>query len=83
LRPPITKGLIRSLMLQGGEDIVEATTTRYGEVLPAQEIEVANAILDGKFFRAVSEEGLLLIKVPAFRRPISVVTLLLTPLFDD
>ena len=70
-------------MLQGGEDIVEATTTRYGEVLPVEEIEAANAILDGKFFRALSEDGLLLIKVPAFRRPISVVTLLLTPLFDD
>src|SRR5579859_4454636 len=83
LRPPITKGLIRSLMLQGGEDIIEATTTRYGEVLPMEEIEVANAILDGKFFRATTEEGLLLIKVPAYRRPISVVTLLLTPLFDD
>jgi len=83
LRAPIRKGLIRSLMLQGGEDIVEATTTRYGEVLPIEEIEAANAILDGKFFRALSEEGLLLIKVPEFRRPVSVVTLLLTPLFDD
>ena len=83
LRPPMQRGLIRSLMLQGGESILEATTTRYGERLPIAEIEAANAILDGKFFRAVSEEGLLLIKVPEFRRPISVVTLLVTPLFDD
>ncbi|HMA51868.1 MAG TPA: hypothetical protein VKP60_19050, partial [Magnetospirillaceae bacterium] len=83
LRPPISQGVIRSLILQGGKDILEATTTRYGEVLPIEEIEAANAILDGKFFRAVSAEGLLLIKVPAFRMPVSVVTLLLTPLFDD
>jgi hypothetical protein len=83
LRPPISKGVIRSVILQGGKDILEATTTRYGEVLPIEEIEAANAVIDGKFFRALSPEGLLLIKVPAFRMAVSVVTLLLTPLFDD
>ena len=83
LRGPITKGVLRSVILQGGETIVDATTSRYGEVLPLEEVEAANAVLDGKFFRAVSPEGLLLIKVPAFRLPLSVVTLLLTPLFDD
>jgi hypothetical protein len=83
LRAPIQQGVIRSLMLQGGENIQEATTTRYGEVLRLQEIEAAHAVLDGKFFRALHDDALLLIKVPAFRRPVSVVTLLLTPLFDD
>jgi FMN phosphatase YigB (HAD superfamily) len=83
LRPPMQTGIIRSIMLQGGDDIVQATTTRYGEVLPLEKIEAANASLDGKFFRALNEDGLLLINVPAFRMPISVVTLLLTPLFDD
>jgi len=83
LRPPISKGVIRSVILQGGKDILEAATTRYGEVVPIEEIEAANAVLDGKFFRALSSEGLLLIKVPAFRLAVSVVTLLLTPLFDD
>jgi hypothetical protein len=83
LRPPMSKGVIRSVILQGGKDILEAATTRYGEVLPIEEIEAANAVLDGKFFRAVSADGLLMIKVPAFRMAVSVVTLLLTPLFDD
>lgn len=83
LRAPMTKGVLRSLILQGGKDIVEATTTRYGEPLGFDQVEAANAILDGKFFRALSEEGLLLIKVPAFRHAVSVVTILLTPLFDD
>jgi hypothetical protein len=83
LRPPMSKGVIRSVILQGGKDILEAATTRYGEVLPLEEIEAANAVLDGKFFRAVSADGLLLVKVPAFRMAVSVVTLLLTPLFDD
>jgi len=83
LRPPMSQGILRSVILQGGKDILEATTTRYGKPLPIEDIEAANASLDGKFFRAVSAEGLLLIKVPAFRHAVSVVTLLLTPLFDD
>lgn len=83
LRPPMQRGVIRSAILQGGKNILEATTTRYGETLPIEEIEAANAVLDGKFFRAVSADGLLLIKVPAFRMAVSVVTVLLTPLFDD
>ncbi len=83
LRPPMDKGVLRSVILQGGKDIHEAATTRYGEPLPTDAVEAANAILDGKFFRALSADGLLLIKVPAFRQPVSVVTVLLTPLFDD
>jgi FMN phosphatase YigB (HAD superfamily) len=83
LRPPMSQGVLRSVILQGGKDILEATTTRYGKNLPLEEIEAANASLDGKFFRAASDQGLLLIKVPAFRHAVSVVTVLLTPLFDD
>jgi hypothetical protein len=83
LRPPMQRGVIRSAILQGGKNILEATTTRYGETLPIEQIEAANAVLDGKFFRALSADGLLLIKVPAFRMAVSVITLLLTPLFDD
>jgi hypothetical protein len=83
LRPPMSHGILRSVILQGGKDILEATTTRYGKPLPVDDIEAANAVLDGKFFRAVSAEGLLLIKIPSFPHAVSVVTLLLTPLFDD
>jgi len=83
LRAPITKGVLRSVILQGGDSIAEAATSRYGEVMPIEQLEAANAVLDGKFFRAVSADGLLLIKVPAFGHPLSVITLLLTPLFDD
>lgn len=83
LKGPVTKGVIRSLILQGGEDINEATTTRYGERLKLSQIEVNNAVLDGSFYRGVGPDSLLLIKVPAFRLPVSVVTLLITPLFDD
>ena len=83
LRAPMTRGVLRSLILQGGKDIQEATTTRYGDPIGIDQVEAANAILDGKFFRALSEEGLLLIKVPAFRQAVSVLTVLLTPLFDD
>jgi hypothetical protein len=83
LRPPMSRGVIRSVILQGGKDIVEAATTRYGDPLPLEEIEAANAVLDGRFFRALSTDGLLLIKVPAFRMAVSLVTVLLTPLFDE
>jgi hypothetical protein len=83
LRAPMTTGVLRSLILQGGKDIVEATTTRYGEAVGLDQVEAANAVLDGKFFRALSEEGLLLFKVPSFRQAVSVLTVLLTPLFDD
>jgi hypothetical protein len=83
LRPPMVRGVIRSVILQSGKDITEATTTRYGERLPWDRIEAANAVLDGNFFRATSPDGLLLVTVAAFRQAISVLTLLLTPLFDD
>jgi hypothetical protein len=83
LRPPMQKGVIRSLILQGGQDVAEATTTRYGERLGLDQIEAANAIWDGSFFRAVGDDSLLLVKIPALLQKVSVLTLLLTPLFED
>jgi hypothetical protein len=83
LKGPISKGILRSVILQGGEDVTEATTTRYGDKLDLAEIEAVNAILDGKFFRAADENALLMLKVPAFRNKLAVVSILLTPLFDD
>jgi len=83
LKPPFAKGVIRSVILQGGEDIAEATTTRYGDKLPIGEIEAVSAVLDGNFFRAAADNALLMLKVPALRTPLAVVSILLTPLFDD
>jgi hypothetical protein len=83
LRAPMQKGVIRSLILQSGQDVAEATTTRYGERLGLDQIEAANAILDGSFFRGQGEDSLLLVKVPVLQQKISLVTILLTPLFED
>jgi hypothetical protein len=83
LRPPLGKGVLRTVILQGGKDVVTATTTRYGDEIDLGEIEVVNAILDGRFFRAVGPDALLMLKIPALLNPVTVATLLITPLFDD
>jgi hypothetical protein len=83
LRVPMRKGVVRSVMLQGGKDVTEATTTRYGERLGLDRIEAANSVLDGSFFRGLTDEAMLLIRIPAFSHAIGIVTMLLTPLFDD
>lgn len=83
LRGPLSRGVVRSLILQGGEDITEATTTRYGERLPIEKLQALGALLDGNFFRAAAPEAYLLVSVPTFKHPISVLTVLITPLFDD
>jgi len=83
LRPPLLKGVIRSLILQGGADITEATTTRYGERLPLDQVQAAQAVLDGSFFRAAEPQAMLLVTIPALRHAVAVLTILLTPLFDD
>jgi FMN phosphatase YigB (HAD superfamily) len=83
LRPPFLRGIIRSLILQSGADITEATTTRHGEKLGLDKIEASNAVLDGSFFRSNGNDAMLLVKVPALRQTVSLVTILLTPLFDE
>ena len=83
LRGPLSRGVVRSLILQGGEDITEATTTRYGERLPIEKLQALGALLDGNFFRAAAPEAYLLVSVPTFKHPISVLPVLITPLFDD
>jgi FMN phosphatase YigB (HAD superfamily) len=83
LRHPIGRGVIRSMILQGGKDIAEATTTRYGERLAPGDVEAVNAVLDGNFFRAGADNALLTIKVPAFHHALALVTILITPLFGD
>jgi hypothetical protein len=82
LKGPLSRGLIRSFMLQGGADIADATTTRNGERQSRGKIQALRATLDGNFFRAVEADAFLLLPVPAFRRAVSVVTLLVTPLLD-
>jgi len=83
LHPPILKGVIRSVILQGGETASLATTTRYGELLKPEIVEAVNAVLDGRYFRAAGEGALLMLRIPDFRPDIGIVTVLLTPLFDD
>ncbi|HXP96685.1 MAG TPA: hypothetical protein VN809_08235 [Telmatospirillum sp.] len=83
LKGPLSRGVVRSLILQGGEDITEATTTRYGERQPLEKLQAVGAMLDGNFFRAAEQEAYLLVTAPAFEQAISVMTVLITPLFDD
>jgi len=83
LRPPMLRGIIRSLILQSGANINEATTTRYGERMGLDQIEASNAVLDGSFFRGNGTDAMLLVKVPALRQTVSLVTILVTPLFDE
>lgn len=83
LKGPLSRGVVRSVILQGGADITEATTTRYGERLPLDKLQALGAVLDGNFFRAAQPEAYLVLTVPPFKLAISVLTVLITPLFDD
>ncbi len=83
LKGPLSRGVIRSLILQGGADITDATTTRYGERQPLEKLQAMGALLDGNFFRAAEAEAYLLVTIPAFKQAISVLTVLVTPLFGD
>lgn len=83
LKGPLSRGVVRSVILQGGADITEATTTRYGVRQPLEKLQAAGALLDGNFFRAAESEAYLLVTVPAFKQEISVLTVLITPLFGD
>ncbi len=82
LKGTLTRGVIRSLILQGGADIAEAATTRYGERQPLENLQALRAVLDGNFFRAAEPEAFLLLKVPEFKQAVSLMTMLVTPLFD-
>jgi hypothetical protein len=82
LKGPLSRGVIRSVILQSGANITEATTTRYGDPLPLEKLQAAGTLLDGNFFRAAEAEAYLLVTVPAFKQAVSVLTLLITPLFD-
>ncbi|MDR3441304.1 hypothetical protein [Telmatospirillum sp.] len=83
LKGPLTRGVIRSSILQGGANITEATTTRYGERQSLEKLQALGAVLDGSYFRATAPEAFLLLNIPAFRLPISVLTVLITPIFDN
>jgi hypothetical protein len=83
LKGLLSRGVVRSLILQSGADITEATTTRFGERQPLDKLQALGAVLDGNFFRAAQPEAYLLATVPAFKQTISVLTVLITPLFDD
>ncbi|PKU25993.1 hypothetical protein [Telmatospirillum siberiense] len=83
LKGPLSRGVVRSLILQGGADITEATTTRYGEPQPIETLQALGAMLDGTFFHAVQPEAYLLLSIPAFKQTVSVLTVLITPLFDN
>lgn len=83
LRGPLSRGIVRSILLQGGADITEATTTRYGERQPLDTIQAVGAVLDGSYFRALGDEAFLVMAMPAFKEPVSVLTVLVTPLFEQ
>ncbi len=83
LRGTLSRGVIRSVILQCGADITDATTTRYGERQPLDKIQALQAVLDGNFYRAAGPEAYLLFPVPAFKQAVGVLTLLATPLFDE
>jgi hypothetical protein len=82
LKGPLSRGVVRSLILQSGADITEATTTRYGLRQPLEKLQAVGALLDGNFFRAAESEAYLLVTAPAFEQAISLMTVLITPLFD-
>lgn len=79
----LSRGVVRSVMLQGGADITEATTTRYGERQPLDALQALGAVLDGNFFRAAQPEAFLVLSVPEFKHAVSVLTVLVTPLFEE
>jgi FMN phosphatase YigB (HAD superfamily) len=81
LRAQIQRGVIRSVILQTGADIGEATTTRWGTRQGVEELQAIRAVLDGSYYRAIEPDAFLLFKVPASESPMNLLTVLITPLF--
>jgi hypothetical protein len=78
----LSRGIVRSVILQGGANITEAMTTRFGSRQGVEGLQALNAVLDGSYFRASAADALLILPVPAFDDSISVLTVLVTPIFD-
>lgn len=83
LKAPLARGVIRSCILQGGANIEDATNTRYGERQPLDGLLAMGATLDGNYFRALQDNAFLLVPVPAFKHSLAVMTVLISPLFDE
>lgn len=83
LKGPLARGVIRSVILQGGPDVTSATTTRYGERQSRSKIMAQGATLDGNVFRMTGPNAFLLFPVPELKQPVHVLTVLITPLFDE
>ncbi|HVI52597.1 MAG TPA: hypothetical protein VM661_15415 [Candidatus Sulfotelmatobacter sp.] len=77
----IQRGVIRSLILQGGLDVATATASREGEPLPLLGVKAIRAVLDGSYFRATEPEAYLLIDVPETEIPVLLLNVQVTPLF--
>ena len=80
LRENLARGIIRSVILQGGPNVADATTNRYGVPLPLDQIQALRVGMDGNFFRAVEADPFLLFTVPALQHAVSVLTVVVTPL---
>lgn len=78
----LQRGVIRSLILQGGMDVALAAASREGTPLPVPGVKAIRAVLDGSYFRATEPDAYLLIDVPESEVPVLLLNILMTPLFQ-
>lgn len=69
------RGLLRGVVLQGGNSVAAAVANRVLFPITLESIQPLNAVMDGNFFRAGEGDSHLLIQVPQALEPVAVVTI--------
>jgi len=77
----LQRGVVRSLILQGGPDINVAAASREGERMPIEGLKAIRAVLDGSYFRINEPDAYLLIDIPETETPVLLLNIMITPLF--
>lgn len=80
LKGPLRRGTIRSLTLQDGPDSAHALRNRNVQALPVEQISGLKAQVSCGYFEATEADGHLLLAVPPFDQPLSILTLTVSPL---
>ncbi len=78
----IRRGVLRSIILQCGEDMNGAAVTRDGIRISRSGVQPIKAVMDGSYYRASEEDAFLVIPVPKVRYGMTLLNIMLTPIFD-
>ncbi|OIQ88208.1 hypothetical protein GALL_299000 [mine drainage metagenome] len=78
----IRRGVLRSIILQCGEDMNTAAVTRDGIRISRSFAQPIKAVMDGSYYRASEDDAFLVIPVPKMRFGMTLLNIMLTPVFD-